>query len=100
MLKCGDALLWFPKIFFSKSEVVPGKCILRKLRRRFKRRACQLQFLLGKQRDSQIQPGYRELGVGLQRFLKVFLCVRRALLVHVRNSQRIETIGLRNSAAR
>ncbi len=100
VLKRGDALLRFPKIFLGKSEVVPGESILRKLlRRRFERRACQLQLLLGEQRNSQIQPGHRELGVGLQRLLEILLRVRRALLVHVCNTQRIEAEGLRDSCA-
>ena len=100
VLKRGDALLRFPEIFLGKSEVVPGKCILRKLLRRlFERRARRLQFLLGKQTDSHIQPGHRELGIGFQRLLEVFLSVRRALLVHVCNTQRIETIGVRDSFA-
>jgi len=54
---------------------------------------------LGEQRDTQVQPGHGKFWVGLQGLFEIFLRVRGALLVHVGNAQRIETIAIRNPAA-
>jgi len=58
----------------------------------------QAQHLLGEQRNTQVQPGHGKFWVSLEGLFKIFLRVRRALLIHVGDAQRIETIGVRNPA--
>ena len=94
-LKSCDAFLRLSQIFVHQPQVVPGIGILRKLLRRlFQRRSRGLQFLLAHQRDAQIQPRHGKFWVRFQRLLKKLLRIRRPLLVHVRNPQRIEAVCL------
>ena len=93
-LERGNSLLHFARVFVRQPEVVPRIRIVRQLLRRCsQRRARGIELLLPEQRDTQVQPRYREFRIRFQRLLEVFLSIRRPLLIHVRNAQRVEAVS-------
>jgi len=60
----------------------------------FPRILCLVQLGLAHQRDPQIHPRHGKFWVRFQRSLKKLLRIRRPLLIHMRQPQRIEAVRL------
>ena len=89
-----DAFFGIAEILVDETEVVPSEGISRKFFSGCSESgASRFELLLREERDAEIETRNFELRIGDERFFEKFLCVGGALLVHVGDAKRVETIG-------
>ncbi len=101
MRERGEAFFRVAKILVGQAEVVPGVRILGEFPGGFGESvASGLQFLLGEERDAEIEAGDVELGVGGEGLLEILLRLGGTLLVQISDAERVQAVGVRRTVHR